>query len=83
MTPVLIDFFTLKIVVRKNYGIGAYIENLKNKIQLRQLKDITLLTPATKQHLEELAQSRISDMNFTRYRLLVVFYAMHTLHNTY
>ena len=50
---------------RKRYGIGDYIENLKNKIQLEQLKHITLLFPETAKDLKELADSKISDMNFT------------------
>ena len=50
---------------RKNYGIGEYIENLKNKIQLEQLKHITLLFPETARDLKELADSKIFDMNFT------------------
>jgi len=56
---------------RTNYGIGAYIENLKNKIQLRDLADITLLSPETSRDLEELAKSKISDMNFTRFTDLI------------
>jgi len=56
---------------RTNYGIGAYIENLKNKIQLRDLADITLLSPETSRDLEELARSKISDMNFTRFTDLI------------
>lgn len=51
---------------RKNYGIGDYIENLKNKIQLEELKHITLLSPETSNDLRELANSKISDMNFTK-----------------
>ena len=50
---------------RARYGIGDYIENLKNKIQLEQLKHITLLIPETAKDLKELADSKISDMNFT------------------
>ena len=50
---------------RARYGIGDYIENLKNKIQLEQLKHITLLFPETAKDLKELADSKISDMNFT------------------
>ena len=48
---------------RKRYGIGDYIENLKNKIQLEQLKHITLLSPETSRDLEELADSKISDLS--------------------
>ena len=50
---------------RARYGIGDYIENLKNKIQLEQLKHITLLFPETARDLKELADSKIFDMNFT------------------
>ena len=56
---------------RKRYGIGDYIENLKNKIQLEQLKHITLLSPETSKDLRELADSRISDMNFTQFTTLL------------
>ena len=56
---------------RKRYGIGDYIENLKNKIQLEQLKHITLLSPETSKDLKELADSRISDMNFTQFTTLL------------
>ena len=56
---------------RKRYGIGDYIENLKNKIQLEQLKHITLLSPETSKDLKELADSKISDMNFTQFTTLL------------
>ena len=52
---------------RTAYGIGDYIENLKNKIQMEQLTHITLLSPETAKHLQDLAQSKISDMNFTKF----------------
>ena len=56
---------------RRNYGIGEYIENLKNKIQLEQLKHITLLSPETAKDLEELAQSRVSDIDFSQFTTLL------------
>ena len=56
---------------RKSYGIGDYIENLKNKIQLEELKHITLLSPETSNDLKELANSKISDMNFTQFTSLL------------
>ena len=56
---------------RKRYGIGDYIENLKNKIQLEQLKHITLLSPETAKDLEELAQSRDSDIDFSQFTTLL------------
>jgi len=56
---------------RKSYGIGDYIENLKNKIQLEELKHITLLSPETSDDLRELANSKISDMNFTKFTTLL------------
>jgi len=52
---------------RSNFGIGEYIENLKNKIRIRELSDITLLTPSTTRDLEELARSKISDMDFSQF----------------
>eukprot|EP00090_Calanus_glacialis_P030997 TRINITY_DN5063_c0_g1_i1.p1 TRINITY_DN5063_c0_g1~~TRINITY_DN5063_c0_g1_i1.p1 ORF type:complete len:942 (-),score=271.59 TRINITY_DN5063_c0_g1_i1:188-3013(-) len=52
---------------RSNYGIGEYIENLKNKIQIKELSGITLLTPETTRDLEELARSGISDMDFSKF----------------
>merc|ERR1719336_1091870 len=56
---------------RKSYGIGDYIENLKNKIQLEELKHITLLSPETSNDLRDLANSKISDMNFTQFTSLL------------
>ena len=56
---------------RTNYGIGEYIENLKNKIQLEQLTQITLLAPETSADLQELAESKISDMNFSNFTTLL------------
>jgi len=56
---------------RRSYGIGDYIENLKNKIQLEELKHITLLSPETSNDLKELANSKISDMNFTQFTSLL------------
>eukprot|EP00092_Neocalanus_flemingeri_P006838 GFUD01007383.1.p1 GENE.GFUD01007383.1~~GFUD01007383.1.p1 ORF type:complete len:948 (+),score=147.14 GFUD01007383.1:408-3251(+) len=56
---------------RTNYGIGEYIENLKNKIQLEQLSRITLLSPETSKDLEELAKSKISDMDFSKFTTLL------------
>lgn len=51
---------------RAQYGIGEYIENLRHKIQLDQLATITLLSPDTAADLEELARSKISDMDFSK-----------------
>jgi len=56
---------------RAHYGIGDFIENLKNKVQLNELSDIRLLSPETTLDLEELANSKISDMNFTRFTSLL------------
>ena len=56
---------------RTNYGIGEYIENLKNKIQLEQLSQITLLSPETSIDLENLAKSKISDMDFSQFTTLL------------
>lgn len=56
---------------RTNYGIGDYIENLRNKIQMEQLTHITLLDPETAGHLQELAQSRISDMDFSKFTSII------------
>lgn len=56
---------------RLSYGIGEYIENLKNKIQLEQLSQITLLSPETSKDLHELAESNISDMNFSKFTSLL------------
>eukprot|EP00092_Neocalanus_flemingeri_P012480 GFUD01013453.1.p1 GENE.GFUD01013453.1~~GFUD01013453.1.p1 ORF type:complete len:941 (-),score=227.62 GFUD01013453.1:453-3275(-) len=52
---------------RSHYGIGEYIENLKNKLQIGELSGITLLTPETTHDLEELARSEISDMDFSKF----------------
>ena len=56
---------------RTNYGIGEYIENLRNKIQLEELTQITLLSPETSTDLQELAESNISDMNFSNFTTLL------------
>ncbi|XP_023348230.1 prominin-like protein [Eurytemora carolleeae] len=52
---------------RAHYGIGEFIENLKNKVQLDQLADIRLLSPETAADLRKLADTKISDMDFTRF----------------
>merc|ERR1719347_761780 len=51
---------------RRHYGIGEYIENLRHKIKLDQLATIPLLSPDTASALEELANSKISDINFKK-----------------
>merc|ERR1719483_1026117 len=56
---------------RSSYGIGEYIENLKNKIQLEELSQITLLSPETSKDLQGLAESNISDMNFSKFTTLL------------
>lgn len=52
---------------RDDYGIGEYIENLRNKIQLEELSHITLLTPETAEDLQQLAKSNISDIDFSKF----------------
>jgi prominin 1 len=52
---------------RAHYGIGEFIENLKNKVQLDQLADIRLLSTETERDLRQLAETKISDMDFTRF----------------
>jgi len=52
---------------RREYGIGNYIENLKRKIRLDDLRAIQILSPEAERELAELAQSEISDLNFGQY----------------
>ena len=52
---------------RKEFGIGGFIQNLKSKIQLDDLKGIQILSPQAEKDLQELAESQISDLNFTQY----------------
>ena len=52
---------------RKEFGIGGFIQNLKSKIQLDDLKGIQILSPQAEKDLYELAESQISDLNFTHY----------------
>jgi hypothetical protein len=43
------------------------LQNLKSKIQLDDLKGIQILSPQAEKDLQELAESQISDLNFTQY----------------
>jgi prominin 1 len=56
---------------RKRYGIGDFIENLKRKIRLDDLKDIQILSPEAERELVDLAESEISDLNFKQYTQLL------------
>ena len=56
---------------RREYGIGNYIENLKQKIRLDDLRAIQILSPEAEKELAELAQSEISDLNFAQYTSLL------------
>ena len=52
---------------RSEYGIGDFVENLKRKIRLDDLKGIQILSPEAERELQELAESEISDLNFGQY----------------
>jgi hypothetical protein len=62
---------------RKEFGIGGFISNLKSKIQLDDLKGIQILSPQAEKDLQELAESQISDLNFTQYTRYILFYLFH------
>ena len=56
---------------RESYGISDYIENMKNKVKLDELSNIRLLSSETERYLMELAESKISDMDFTKFTQLL------------
>ncbi len=57
---------------KKEYGIGDFIASLKNKIRLDDdLRGIQILSPQAERDLLELAESQISDLNFTQYTRLM------------
>ena len=57
---------------RVEYGIGDFISSLKNKIQLDDdLRNIQILSPQAEADLLELAESQLSDLNFTQYTKLM------------
>jgi prominin 1 len=56
---------------RRRYGIGDFIDNLKRKIKLDDLKDIQILSPEAERELVDLAESEISDLNFSQYTALL------------
>ncbi len=56
---------------RRRYGIGDFIENLKRKIRLDDLRGIQILSPEAERELVELAESEISDLNFSQYTQLL------------
>ncbi len=56
---------------RRNYGISSFIENLKKKIRLDDLRNIQILSPEAEAELRELADSQISDLNFSQYTRLL------------
>lgn len=56
---------------REQYGIGDFIDNLKRKIRLDDLRGIQILSPEAEKELQDLAQSDISDLNFSQYTELL------------
>lgn len=57
---------------RTEYGVNKIIASLKNGIGLDdELRDIEILSPQAKRDLVELADSQISDLNFTHYTRLL------------
>ncbi len=56
---------------REQYGIGDFIANLKRKIRLEDLRSIQILSPEAEAELRELAESQISDLNFSQYTKLL------------
>ena len=56
---------------RESYGIGEYIENMKNKVKLDDLQSIRLLSTETERYLMDLAESKISDMDFSKFTSLL------------
>ena len=56
---------------KTTYNVGSYLSNLKNKIRSDDINNIQILSPQAQRNLEELAQSQISDLNFTQYTHLI------------
>ncbi len=57
---------------REEYGIGGFINGLKNKIQLDDdLRNIQILSPQAEKDLVELAESQLSDLDLSQYTQLM------------
>lgn len=56
---------------KTTYNVGSYLSNLRNKIRSDDIRNIQILSPQAQRNLEELAQSQISDLNFTQYTNLI------------
>jgi hypothetical protein len=57
---------------RDEYGIRDFIASLRNKIRLDDdLRGIQILSPQAERDLLDLAESEISDLNFTQYTRLM------------
>ena len=52
---------------KETFGFNAIIDDLTNKITTADLQNIQLLSPQAEQHLKKLADSKISDLNFSQY----------------
>lgn len=56
---------------KTTYNVGNYLSNLRNKIRSDDIRNIQILSPQAQRNLEELAKSKISDLNFTQYSNLI------------
>jgi len=56
---------------KTTYNVGNYLSNLRSKIRSDDIRNIQILSPQAQKNLEELAKSKISDLNFTQYTTLI------------
>lgn len=56
---------------KTEFGIGNVVDDLKRKIRLDDLQNIQILSPEAERELRELAESQISDLNFSQYTELL------------
>lgn len=56
---------------REKFGFNDIIDKLSDKINGANLQDVQFLTPEAEEHLRKLANSKISDLNFSRYTELI------------
>merc|ERR1711981_1449903 len=56
---------------KTTYNVGSYLSNLKSKIRSDDIRNIQILSPQAQRNLEDLAKSKISDLNFTQYTNLI------------
>ena len=55
---------------RDKFAVDRMIDSIKDRVMRADLEDVQILSPKAQKHLEDLAESQLSDLNFTKYTRL-------------